>query len=168
MKHVRSIGRDVDCLAGMDDGFLSAKCCFDLSIQHDECFFKVMAMRPRTTAGRDMHINHAEPAFGVVSIDGDGVGIANETDVRQLSFAIGIRGSQGAFEIVGRKGRILCLRFWPAASVREIAPSVPSMLAPATMAPEGSVTVPSTRTPLAHVVCPNAITDQSAMLAEMK
>jgi len=73
----------------VDDGFLSAKCCFDLSIQHDECFFKVMAMRPRAAAGRDMHIDHAEPAFCVVSINGDGVGISDETDVEQFSFMIG-------------------------------------------------------------------------------
>jgi hypothetical protein len=113
---MRSVCRNIDCLAGVDDGFLSAKCCFDLSIQHDECFFKVMAMWPRATAGRDMHIDHAEPAFCVVSIDGDGVGISDETDVGQFSFMIGIRGSQSAIEIVGRKGRVLCLYFWHVAS----------------------------------------------------
>ncbi len=113
---MRSIGRNVDCFTPADDGFLSAKCCFDLSIQHDECFFKVMAMWPRATAGRNVHIDHAEPAFCVVSTDLDGVGIADETDVGQLSFMIGIRGSQGATEIVGRKGRVFCLCFWHVAS----------------------------------------------------
>jgi hypothetical protein len=101
---MRSIGRNVDCFTPADDGFLSAKCCFNLSIQHDECLFKVMAMWPRATAGRDVHVDHAEPAVGVVSIYRDGVGISDETDVGQLSFMIGIRGSQSAIEIVGRKG----------------------------------------------------------------
>jgi hypothetical protein len=81
VKLMWSIAWNVDCLACVDDGFLSSKYCFDLSIQYDECFFKVMAMWPRAAAGRDVHIDHAEPAFCVVSIDGDGVGISDETDV---------------------------------------------------------------------------------------
>jgi hypothetical protein len=113
---MRSIGGNINCFTPADDGFLSAKYCFDLSIQHDECLFKVMAMWPRSTAGRDVHIDHAEPAICVVSIDGDGVGISDETDVGQFFLMIGIRGSQSAIEIVGRKGRILCLYFWHVAS----------------------------------------------------
>jgi hypothetical protein len=36
--------------------------------------------------------------------------------VGQLPFMIGIRGSQRAIEIVGRKGRVLCLWVWHVAS----------------------------------------------------
>jgi len=112
VEHMRSIGRDVDCLARMDDRLLPSKCGFDLPIQHDECFFKVMAMWPRATAGRDVHVDHTESAFCVFSIDGDGVGISDETDVGLFAFTIGIRRSQGAIEIVGRKGRVLSLCLW--------------------------------------------------------
>ena len=91
---MRSIGRNVDCFACADDGFLSAKCCLDLSIQHDKCFFKVMAMWSRATAGRDVHVDDAKATFCIVSIYGNGVSISDKTDVGQLSFMIGIRQGQ--------------------------------------------------------------------------
>jgi len=93
----------------MDDGLLSSECCFDLSIQHNESFFKVMTMRAGSAARRDVHVDHAEAAICVLSIDSYGVGIADQTDVGMLSCVIGIGRGQVAIEIVWRNRRKLCL-----------------------------------------------------------
>ena|ERR1035438_4517533 len=104
---VGSIGRYVDGLACVDNGFLAAECSFDLSIQDDERFLKVVAMRAGASARRDVHVNHAETAFRVVSIDGDGIGIADETDVGVFPVMVRIGKGQVAIEIVGRNRRVL-------------------------------------------------------------
>jgi hypothetical protein len=88
-----SIRRNVDCLAGMNNRLFATKGGFNLPVEHDEGLLKVMAMRPGTSAGRDVHVDYAEAALCVVSIDRDGVGVANQPNMRQLSFTIWIGGS---------------------------------------------------------------------------
>ena len=83
MKMVRGIGRNIDCVARTHDERLTTEGHFHLAVKKDEGLFEVVTMRPGTAACRDVHVDHAEPAVGVASIDRDGVGIADETDMGQ-------------------------------------------------------------------------------------
>ena len=56
-----------------------------------------MPMRGRPAARRDVHINYAEASIGLFAGHGDGVGIANQTDVREV---VGLRQREIAFWIV--------------------------------------------------------------------
>jgi hypothetical protein len=58
-----------------------------------------MAMRGRAATGRDVHIDYAETSSGLVARYGDGVGIADQTDVRKV---VGLRQREIAFGVVGR------------------------------------------------------------------
>ncbi len=80
MELVRRIRRNVDRLSCMNGRFLAPKRRFNLSIQHNEGLLEVVTVRPRTTARRNVHVDRAKPALCVVSINRDGVGIADQTD----------------------------------------------------------------------------------------
>src|ERR1035438_10300837 len=107
MELVRSVRRDVDGVASLDDGFLSTKGGLHLSLKKDESLLEVVAMRRRATAGRNVHVNDAKASVGLVAGDGDGIGISHDADVRKSLIRIGLRNGEGAFRVVGRKGRIL-------------------------------------------------------------
>src|SRR5208282_544088 len=97
VKLVGSVGRNVECLAGVHDRFLAAKSCFHIAFEQDESFLEVVPMRRRPSAWRDMHIDHAEASIRLLARDCDGVGIADQTDVRQV---VGLRQCKIASEIV--------------------------------------------------------------------
>jgi hypothetical protein len=56
-----------------------------------------MPMQWRAAPWRDMHINYAEASCGLLTRHGDGVGVADQTDVREV---IGLRQREISFEIV--------------------------------------------------------------------
>jgi hypothetical protein len=72
MELVRSVRTNVNAVAGLDDGFLSAKGDFHLSLKQDERLLEVVAMRPRTTAGRNVHVDDAKAPVGLVTRHRDG------------------------------------------------------------------------------------------------
>ena len=43
-----------------------------------------MAVRWRTPAGRDMHVDDAEASGSLLACNGDGVGISDQPDVREV------------------------------------------------------------------------------------
>ena len=90
MELVRSVGGDVDGVASLDDGFLSTKGGFHLSVKKDESFLEVVAMRRRATARRNVHVDDAEASIGLVAGHGDCIGVSHDADVRKTLIRIGL------------------------------------------------------------------------------
>src|SRR6202451_4643446 len=105
MKLVRSVRGDVDGVASLDDGFLSTKGGLHLSLKKDESLLEVMAMRPRATAGRNMHVDDAKASVGLVAGHGDGIGISHDADVRKTLIGIGLSKGEVALRVIGRNRR---------------------------------------------------------------
>jgi hypothetical protein len=94
------VGRDVDSLAGFDDGFCATEGGLHLAFEEDEGLFKVVAMGWWAAAGRDVHVDEAEAAGGVLAGEQDSVGVADEADVR-LDWVVCVGEGEGACEVVG-------------------------------------------------------------------
>jgi hypothetical protein len=90
-ERVRRIGRDVDGFACFHGSFFAAESGLDLALQDCEGFFEIMAVRWRAAAWRDVHVDEAIVAVGVVACHQKRVGIADEADVwkRCLGFRLG-------------------------------------------------------------------------------
>ena len=58
-----------------------------------------MPMRWRAATWRDVHIDDAESSAGLLARHRDGVGIPDQTDVREF---VGLRQRETAFEVVRR------------------------------------------------------------------
>jgi len=56
----------------------------------------------RASAWRDVHVDDRESPGGVISEDGDGVGVAYQTNVPQALVLVDLRDRQIAFEIIRR------------------------------------------------------------------
>ena len=69
MKLVRRIRRDTDGLARSHHRFRAAESCFNLAFEDSERFLEIMAMRGWSSAGRDMHIDEAIAASGVLAVN---------------------------------------------------------------------------------------------------
>ena len=98
---VRRIGRNVQGLAGARRGFRTAKRRFDRAFQNHESFLEVMAMRRRAASGRDVHVDEAEVPGGVFAAEQNGVGVADQADVRRVG-GIGLGQHEQPREIVIR------------------------------------------------------------------
>jgi hypothetical protein len=64
--------------------FLPRKVASISPFEQNKGLLEVMPMRGRPASWRDMHINNAEAAIGLLARHGDGVGIADQTDVRKV------------------------------------------------------------------------------------
>ena len=73
------IGWNVGGCACTQNGCLTAEGYLDLSVEHNERLFVVVAMRAGPAARRDVHVDHAKPVVGVVPGDRDGVGVPDQT-----------------------------------------------------------------------------------------
>ncbi len=102
MKLVRSVGGDVQGFAGVRGRLLAAEGGFDLSFEDDERFFEVVAMGRRSSAGGDVHIDDAEASVGLLASYGDGVGVADESDVWEV---VGLRQGEAPRGVIRWKGR---------------------------------------------------------------
>jgi hypothetical protein len=100
------VGGDVNGFACLDEGFLSTEGCFDCAFEQDEGFFEVVAVRRRSATRRNVHVNDREPARGLLAGDGDGVGVADQSNVGEGGVLIGPRQGEGAAEVIGRKRRV--------------------------------------------------------------
>src|ERR1017187_6399243 len=107
MELVRSVRRDVDGVASLDDGFLSTKGGLHLSLKKDESLLEVVAMRRRATARRNVHIDDAKASVGLVAGHRDGIGVSHDADVRKTLIRIGLSNGEAALRVIGRKGRVL-------------------------------------------------------------
>jgi hypothetical protein len=94
---MRSVGRNVQRVAGAHRRLLAAEGCFHLAFEQDKGLLEVMPMRWRSATWRDVHINYAEASIGLLARHGDGVGVADQTDVREV---VGLRQREIAFGVV--------------------------------------------------------------------
>src|SRR6266566_3621810 len=62
----------------------------------------VWPVRWRPSARRDVHVDEGVPAGGVMAGDQDGVGVADEPDVRQALIFVWPRDGEPARRVVGR------------------------------------------------------------------
>src|ERR1700688_471837 len=99
VKLVWSIGGDIQGVAGAHDRVLATERCLHFPFEQDKGLFEVMPMRWRPAAWRDVHINYAESSICVVARHGDRVGIADETDVREV---VGLPQREISFGVVWR------------------------------------------------------------------
>src|SRR5450755_3483918 len=94
---MRSVGRNVHRLAGMHGRLLATEGCLHLAFEQDKGLLKVMPVWRRAASRRDMHINYAEASIGLLTCDGDCVGIADEANVREL---VGLRKREIASRVI--------------------------------------------------------------------
>jgi hypothetical protein len=64
---VRGVGGYVDGFAGGYKGLCAAKSSLDFTFKNDERFFEVVAVRRRSAAWRDVHVDQAEAYGGVLA-----------------------------------------------------------------------------------------------------
>ena len=86
MELMRCVCRDVDGFTRLDKLLQSAERSLKFALEHGESLLEIVAVRRRTSAGRNVHVNHAEPSYGVVSANQDGICIPYNADVRQIVF----------------------------------------------------------------------------------
>ena len=83
-KLMRSVGRDVQRFSGAEGRLRAAESGFHLAFEEDKGLFEVMAVRWRTPAGRDMHVDDAEASGSLLACNGDGVSISDQPEVREV------------------------------------------------------------------------------------
>jgi hypothetical protein len=98
VKLMGSVGRNVQRLASAHDRLLATKGRFHLAFEQDKGLLEVMPMRRRPASRRDVHIDNAEASIGLLARHGDGVGIADQTDVRKV---VGLRQRETAAGLSG-------------------------------------------------------------------
>src|SRR5580698_1268613 len=99
---MRSVCGDVDGRAPSGSLLDAAKDEFQFALKDRECLLKVMAMRWRPSAWRNMHIDEAVPSRSVFPGKKDGVGVAHQPDVSRTSGRVRLRNCQVAAQVVCR------------------------------------------------------------------
>src|ERR1700677_1274783 len=97
MELVRSVRRNIDCVASLDQRLFPAKCSLHLPFKKDKSLLEVMAMRPRAAAGRNVHVDNAKASVGLVAGHRDGIGISHYADVRKTLIRIGLGNREVSF-----------------------------------------------------------------------
>ncbi len=100
---MRRVRRDAYSLAGVHGRFFSAEGGFNLAFQDGEGFLEVVPMRRWAAPGRNVHVDQAITAAGVGGREEDGVGVSNESDVREALVRIGPRDLEAAGKVIGGK-----------------------------------------------------------------
>lgn len=110
----RHVGGHVDGLTGAGDDGHAAEHEVDLTVQNREHLLEVMAVRRRSSARGDMHVDQGVPAGGVLAGDEDRVGIADDAEVRQG--LVGVRSRVVSCRVGSSSGIVA----WRAGSVCEL------------------------------------------------
>jgi hypothetical protein len=84
---------------------LAAKNSFDLPFKHGERFFKIVAMRRRAAARRDVHVDQAIATIRVFARNQNGICVTYDTDVWKALVFVAVRKCEFALEIVRRERR---------------------------------------------------------------
>ena len=105
MELMRGVGGNIHRVACPPDCLLATEGCFDLAFEQNECLLEVVTVRRRSAPRRNVHIDDAETATGVVAADGDRVGVADQADVRQRLIGVRLSGRERAPQIVGGNRR---------------------------------------------------------------
>ena len=81
MELVWSVGRNIDRIASTQGGLLAPECYLHLTVEQDEGLLELVTMWRRPAPWRHVHVDHTESTVCVLSGDGDGVRISDQTDV---------------------------------------------------------------------------------------
>jgi hypothetical protein len=100
MELMRRIRWNMNGLARSRHSFLPAKYQLEFAFQNAEGLFKIMAMRRRAAAWRNVHLDKTEVARGVFAGEQDCIGVPNYPDMRQLWVGSGIRNRKLALQVV--------------------------------------------------------------------
>src|ERR1700730_2792143 len=84
MELVWSVGGDVDGFACADCGSGAPEGGLEFAFEQGKGFLKIVAVGRWAAAGRDVHVDQAEAACGVLASKQDGVSVAYQADVRQV------------------------------------------------------------------------------------
>ena len=85
--------------------FFAAKGGFDFTFEDGKRFLEVMAMRRRAASRRDVHVNEAITAGGVIAAEQNGIGVPHESDVAKAPVLFRVRSRKIAEEVVRRNRR---------------------------------------------------------------
>jgi hypothetical protein len=99
-ERVRGIRWEAHGLTGSHRHFFAPERGFNFALEQRERFLEVMAVRRRTTSGRDVHIEQAVAAIGVLAGKNDRVGVSDKSDVRQALVRFRFREFERPLEIV--------------------------------------------------------------------
>src|SRR5947209_5196053 len=97
VKLMRSVGGNVQSVSGTYDRLLATECCLHLTLEQDRGLLEVVSMGWRPATWRDVHIDDTKLSIGILARHGDGVGITDQPNVREVA---GLRDRQIAFSIV--------------------------------------------------------------------
>jgi hypothetical protein len=79
----------VDRFTARDGLFLAAKRRTNLAFHHDKGLFEIVAMRRRSAADRNKHVDETETAFRIIAGKHDRIRIANQPNVRKVGVSFG-------------------------------------------------------------------------------
>jgi hypothetical protein len=99
---VRCVGRHVDGLPGFRHQLLASEAELHLALEHGEHLFEVVTVGRRAAAGWDMHVDKCVFAVSVVAAHKDGVGVADQAEVRKAFVFVRSSDGEAPMRIVGR------------------------------------------------------------------
>ena len=94
------VGRDVDGFTLSHDFFFAPKAEFDLALENRERFLEIVAMRRRTAARRDVHVDQAITAICVFARNQNRIGVTHDSDVGKVLVFVRARKRKIASKIV--------------------------------------------------------------------
>src|SRR5882724_1023127 len=101
---VRGVGRNIDYLAGPHRLLLAAKRGLDFAFQNRERLLKIVPMRRRAAAGRNVHVDQAVTPGGVLTREKNRVCVASHANVRKRRI-VRVSKREAARRIVWRNAR---------------------------------------------------------------
>ena len=84
VKLMRRIGWNVNCVAGLHHAFLSAKRGLDFAFNDDKGFLEIMPVWRRSAARRNVHVDQAITAVGIIGREQNGISVSDQTNVWQI------------------------------------------------------------------------------------
>jgi len=101
---MRSVGRNIQRVTSAHNRLVATEGRLHLTFEQDKGLLEVVPVWWRPAPWRDVHIDNAEASIGLVARHGDGVGTADQADVREVLIFVGLRQRQTAFAVVWRDG----------------------------------------------------------------
>ena len=98
------IGRNVGCLAGLQNGCRATESDLDLAVEKGKHLLEVVTVRRRAATRRDKHVYEAVATGGVLARQQDGVGVFRQSNVRQFLVIVRSRERQVSLKVIGRNG----------------------------------------------------------------
>jgi len=104
---VRCVGRYVDGVAGTREGLFTRNVASISPSSKNEGLFKIMPVRWRDAARRNVHVDDGEAIGSLLARNGYGVGIADKADVGQCLIGVRTCERECSLQVIGRKRRVL-------------------------------------------------------------